>query len=178
VIRPFKGVEDLIQAFNGIPPSEISRYRLTVVGEIWEGWTLPAELIARSPYRERITFIERYVHDEEVSLLFAHADAVVLPYHRSSSSGPLQIAMSCGLPVVVTAVGGLPEAVAGYGGAILVSPKDPIALRKALAMAARLRGRAFSDPHSWDSVVDRYDHLFSTLSPRRRPTAVPRTVEP
>jgi hypothetical protein len=36
---------------------------------------------------------------------------VVLPYHRSSASGPLHIAMSAGLPVVATAVSGLVEAV-------------------------------------------------------------------
>ena len=48
------------------------------------------------------------------SPLISQADAVVLPYHGSSSSGPLHIAMSAGLPIVVTAVGGLVEAVRDY----------------------------------------------------------------
>ena len=33
--------------------------------------------------------------------------------------------MAHGLPVVVTAVGGLVEATAGYEGAVLVQPRDP-----------------------------------------------------
>lgn len=169
VIRPFKGLEDLLAAFNAIPEQEIGRYRLTVVGETWEHWTLPAEMIQQSPHRDRITFINRYVHDDEVGSVFRNADVVVLPYHRSSASGPLQIAMGCGLPVVVTAVGGLPEAVAGYAGAILVPPRDPVALGKALAIAGGLKGRSFTDPHSWETAIDRYDHLFDAISGRPRP---------
>jgi glycosyltransferase involved in cell wall biosynthesis len=82
--------------------------------------------------------------------------------------------MSCGLPVVVTSVGGLTEAVANYPGTILVPPKDPVALGKALGIAAGLKGRRFNDPHSWSTVVNRYDHLFETLTQRRRTTV--RTV--
>ena len=168
VIRPFKGLEDLIVAFDSIPETDIPRYRLTIVGETWEGWTKPAELIASSRYRDRITFINRYVHDDEVRQVFADADAVVLPYHRSSASGPLQIAMSCGLPVVVTAVGGLPEAVDGYDGAILVPPRDHDALQQALARVADLKGRRFHDRHSWDVAVGRYDRLLAAFHPKRK----------
>ena len=163
VIRPFKGVEDLLAAFEAMPAEEANRYQLTVVGETWEGWSLPAEMIARSRYRERIRFVNRYVSDEEVGAFFARADAVVLPYHRSSASGPLHIAMSHHLPVIVTRVGGLVEAVAGYEGAIHVPPHDPDALRHALTRVRALRGRRFSDPHSWRRTVEEYDALFQAL---------------
>ena len=66
---------------------------------------------------------------------------MVLPYHRSSSSGPLHLAMSAGLPVIVTAVGGLVEAVQDYPGALLVPPRDPTALRGALLQLLERRGR-------------------------------------
>jgi glycosyltransferase involved in cell wall biosynthesis len=160
VIRPYKGVEDLIRAFDGLAADEIERYRLTVVGETWEGCTLPGELIERSPYRDRITFVNRYATDEEVAAYFAQADAVVLPYRRSSASGPLHTAMSHGLPVVVTNVGGLPEAVAGYAGALLVPPDNPDALRDALRRVVALRGQRFTDPHSWAQNARRYHALF------------------
>jgi len=163
LIRPYKGLEDLVIAFDSLPESEIDRYWVTIVGETWEGCTLPASLIERSRYRDRITFVNRYVSDVEVSKFFSEADAVVFPYHRSSSSGPLHIAMSCGLPVVVTRVGGLIEAVAGYDGAIVASPGDPAALRDALLKVAELRGKQFVDPNSWEYTVARYDELFDAL---------------
>jgi glycosyltransferase involved in cell wall biosynthesis len=163
VIRPYKGLEDLVRAFDALPEEMIADYWLTIVGETWEGWTLPAELIARSRHRERITFVNRYVTDEEVAAYFAAADAVVLPYRRSSASGPLHVAMAHGLPVVVTDVGGLPEAVASYEGAVFVPPGDPKAICLALEEVAKRRGTRFADRHSWDRTVEGYADLFARL---------------
>jgi glycosyltransferase involved in cell wall biosynthesis len=56
-----------------------------------------------------IRLIERYVDDDELDAWVAAADAVVLPYRRSWSSGILARAQAIGTPAVVTAVGGLPE---------------------------------------------------------------------
>jgi len=163
LIRPYKGLEDLITAFDRLPENEIDRYWLTIVGETWEGWTLPGDLIKQSRYRNRITFVNRYVPDAEVAEFFAGADAVVLPYRRSSSSGPLHIAMSCGLPVVVAAADGLIEAVAGYAGALIVPPEDPAALCSALLKVMELRGKRYTDPYSWECTATRYHELLDVL---------------
>ena len=163
VIRPFKGLEDLVAAFEGLPADRIDEYWLTVVGETWENWTLPLEMIERSPYRHRISVVNRYVHDDEVAAFFAGADAVVLPYHRSSASGPAHTAMSHGLPLVLTEVGGLPHAVAGYDGDILVPPRDPQALQSAIERLPALRGQLFADPHSWEQTLDHYEMLFDEI---------------
>ena len=168
VIRPYKGVEDLVRAFDAIPPDEIHRYWLTVVGETWEGWALPSELITRSCYRDRITFLNSYVPDDEVDRIFGGADLVVLPYHRSSQSGPLHIALHYGLPVVVSAVGGLTEAVAGYEGAVLTEPADEAALLDAIRRGAALRGRRFDNPRDWAVTARLYEEFVECLprSPR------------
>jgi glycosyltransferase involved in cell wall biosynthesis len=160
VVRPFKGVEDLVAAFSGLDRTQASRFRLSVVGETWERWTAPGEAIARSPHADLIEHVDRYVTDEELGGYFERADAVVLPYHRSSSSGPLHIAMSAGLPVVVTAVGGLVEAVRDYPGALLVPPRDPAALRDALLKLPERHGRRYADPHSWQRTADGYRALI------------------
>lgn len=163
VVRPFKGVEGLVEAFSGLDREQAEQFRLSIVGETWEGWVAPAEAIARSPHADLITRVDRYVTDAELAEYFANADAVVLPYHRSSASGPLQIAMSAGLPVVVTAVGGLVEAVRDYSGALLVPPRDPIALEKALLQLLDRRGSRYPDPHSWQRTVESYRALIGEL---------------
>jgi glycosyltransferase involved in cell wall biosynthesis len=163
IIRPYKGLEDLVQAFELLDEEEVKRYWLTIVGETWEGWDLPIRLIENSRHRTRITLVNRFVDDDEVIAYFAGADAVVLPYHRSSSSSPAHVAMSNGLPLVITAVGGLPAAVADYEGAILVPPRDPIALRDAIRLLPDLCGRRYRDPHSWDRTVTLYGELMEQL---------------
>ena len=178
LIRPYKGVEDLIRAFDALPAHEIDRYWLTVVGETWEGWTLPGELIARSRYRDRITFINRYVSDDEVDAIFAGADVVILPYRRCSQSGTLHVAMHYGLPVVVTSVGGLVEAVAGYGGAVLTEPANVAALVAALRRAADLCGQRFAAPRSWAETAQRYHDFFPTLAAVAQPTVAHQGQQP
>lgn len=163
VIRPYKGLEDLIRAFDALPEDEISNYWLTIVGETWEGWSVPAELMNQSRYRDRITFVNRYVTDEEAAQFFAGADAVVLPYHRASASGPVHIAMSYGLPVVTTHVGGLTEAVEAYEGAILIPPEDPVALQNGLLQVAELVGKRYTNPHSWEYAAGCYIALFGNI---------------
>jgi glycosyltransferase involved in cell wall biosynthesis len=163
VVRPFKGVEDLVAAFSMLDRDQASQFRLSVVGETWEGWTVPDQAIARSPHADLIERVDRYVSDEELADYVARADAVVLPYHRSSMSGPLHVALAAGLPVVVTAVGGLVEAVRDYAGTVLVPPKDPDALRDALLKLPTRRGERYANPHSWQQTLDSYRTLIREL---------------
>ena len=163
VIRPFKGTEDLVAALDLLGDAADSEFWLTLVGETWEGWDLPNRLIAASPHRDRITFVNRYVTDAEAAGYFAGADVVVLPYHRSSSSGPLQIAMAAGLPVVATTVGGLVEATAEYPGAVLTEPADPASLASGIRQAAKLVGQRFEGVTTWSDTARSYTELFDTI---------------
>ena len=71
--------------------------------------------------------------------------------------------MSNGLPLVITAVGGLPAAVADYEGAILVPPRNPAVLRDTIRRLPDLRGRRYRDPHSWNRTVKLYGELMAKL---------------
>jgi len=160
VIRPYKGVEDLVAAFDLLPDQVASRLRLVIAGETWQGWTAPLKAVAASPRRDQITVINRYVDDAEVSRLFREADAVALPYRRSSASGPLHIAMSAGLPVLVSDVGGLGAAAGEYAGAVFTEPRDVADIARGLTDLLGLCGRTFPDPHSWMRTMAAYDRLF------------------
>ncbi|MEO7059010.1 MAG: glycosyltransferase [Lapillicoccus sp.] len=163
IIRPYKGLEDLVEAFSALPPAVRDTMRLTIVGETWEGWDAPLDAVAASPARDRITVVNRYVTDAEAKQHFANADAVALPYRRSSSSGPLHMAMSAGLPTIVTSVGGLVDAASGYDGVTFVPPQDIPALTAALTSLRAQRGRRYADPHSWDTTVAAYQDIFREL---------------
>jgi glycosyltransferase involved in cell wall biosynthesis len=160
LIRPYKGVEDLIRSFDAMTEEQSAQFEIDVVGETWEGWTAPAEAIAESRYRSRIRFENRYVTDSEAADYFAGADVLVLPYRRGSASGPLQIAMNNGIFVVLYAVGGLVEAVRDYPGAILIAPGDVDGLRRALLSIVDRRAERFADPHTWSLVVHAVESMI------------------
>ncbi|HEV3475592.1 MAG TPA: glycosyltransferase [Actinomycetota bacterium] len=85
---------------------------LYVVGSVKD--PTPANLATLERLRaladgDSVHLIERYVDADDLDAWVAAADAVVLPYRRSWSSGVLARAQAIGTPAVVTAVGGLPE---------------------------------------------------------------------
>lgn len=160
-IRPYKGLEYLVPAFEQVREKSDLPYRLVVVGETWEGWTLPLRLIEDSRYCGDIELVNRYVTDREAARYFERADVVALPYLRSSASGPLAIAQAYGLPVVVTDVGGLKEAVAGYTGAVVVQPADSRDLARGILAAAGLRRRRHAAPLGWDRVAELYSDVIA-----------------
>jgi glycosyltransferase involved in cell wall biosynthesis len=164
LIRPYKGLEDLIVAFDGLTDEQAQQFSLTVVGETWENWTVPAQAIAANRHRDRITFVNRYVTDEEAAGFYARADAIVLPYRRGSASGPLQIAMSSGIHVLMYGVGGLVEAVAGYQGATVLPAGDVDALRAALVALPERAHQRFADPHSWDANRAALDRMVDAVA--------------
>jgi glycosyltransferase involved in cell wall biosynthesis len=71
--------------------------------------------------------------------------------------------MGLGRPVVTTSVGGLVEATAGYTGAVLVPPGDPVALADGIRSALPLIGTAHADPHSWARTAGRYAALLDRI---------------
>jgi glycosyltransferase involved in cell wall biosynthesis len=161
LIRPYKGVEYLVQAFDSLPADVAERLRLVIVGETWEGHDLPARLVAQSRYRRRIEFVNRYVTDQEVDEFFARADVTCLPYLRASQSGAARIATSYGLPIIASQVGGLAESLAEYEGTLFCEPGNVQQLREALIEVVRTRRRGFSDPFPWERTVKEYQCVLS-----------------
>ena len=130
-VRPYKGVRDLIDAFPHVRAS--TNALLVIAGTFFE---------SRDDYRARVEelglgdwvrLFDEYVPNEEVTTLFELADLVVLPYRSASQSGVIPLAATMRKPVVATAVGGVPDALAGTG--LLVPPRTPTALGAAIIQA-------------------------------------------
>ena len=154
VVRPYKGVDVLIEAFRSVEGAE-----LWVVGRPL-GVSLEA---LRAPASVR--FVPRYVSDAELPAFFRRADVLVLPHRTVDVSGVLFAGLAFGKPMVLSAVGGFRELVEDHGAARLVPPGDPAALAEAIGalladpgererLAERARAAA-AGPYSWDSIAQR-----------------------
>jgi glycosyltransferase involved in cell wall biosynthesis len=159
LIRPYKGLRILLEAHARV--AEKLEATLLVVGEFYEDRRPYDELISSLGTGARIRVIGRYIPDDEVALYFCAADLVVLPYRSATQSGITQTAFAFGRPVVVTAVGGLPDVVDDDVTGYVVPPDDPAALAGAIERffaghaAARME-RAIRDQRgrfSWEGCA-------------------------
>jgi hypothetical protein len=122
--------------------------------------------------------VNQYVTDQEAAGYFRRADVVALPYLRSSASGKLAIAQTCGLPAVVTESRRAGGATADYTGAILLQPDSPDDLARGLLAAADLRGRRHSAPVTWQAVAESYADIFAAVAPPAEPAPVTTGLKP
>lgn len=116
----------------------------------------------------------------DIDVLLAAADAFVLASDWEGLPIALLEAMAAGVPLVVTAVDGVPDAV-GTDAARLVPPRDDAALAAALgevlddeqlraSMSAAARRRA-QELHSVDAMADAYAAVYADVLQLRRSTA-------
>jgi glycosyltransferase involved in cell wall biosynthesis len=159
LIRPYKGVDVLLEAWRGVAGAE-----LWVVGR--PRMELPA-ISGRG-----VRSVLRFVSDAELPAYFRRADVVVLPYTRTERldfSGVLATALAFGRATVVSDVGGLAEVEA----VSVVPPDDPGALRDSLqgliddrVARERLGAAALAaarGPYSWDTAAARTLALYERL---------------
>jgi glycosyltransferase involved in cell wall biosynthesis len=97
------------------------------------GEELPLVVVGDGPLRSRVPRAVGFVSPEELGDWYERAAVVAVPSRREGYGVVAREAMAWGRPVVATAVGGLVDAVEDRVTGRLVPPRDPTALRAALA---------------------------------------------
>lgn len=103
VVAPYKGVDILLEALDGIG----IRCELRVAGVCLqpEYTQRLRQRMARLGRSATVTWDNAFVDEADIPSLFLEADALVLPYRHIYQSGVLFKALRFGLPVVATRVG-------------------------------------------------------------------------
>jgi glycosyltransferase involved in cell wall biosynthesis len=120
---PLKGLTYLIEALAKVR-TEREDAHLVVIGRPRHKSAVPAQ-IERLGLGGAVEFVSG-VSDERVVELYAEAEIAVVPSLYEGFSLPAVEAMACGVPLVTTTGGALPEVVGPPGeSAMLVPPGDP-----------------------------------------------------
>jgi teichuronic acid biosynthesis glycosyltransferase TuaC len=115
-----------------------------------------------------------FVPDELLPIYYNAADYFILP-SASGEGLPLVLfeAMSCGLPVIATTVGGTPEIVDNMKNGVLIPPRDPEAMAHALSdlleneeFTTVIGGKAqkkIREGFSWEENVRQLKEVYSEI---------------
>jgi glycosyltransferase involved in cell wall biosynthesis len=162
LMRPYKGIDLLLEAWRGIEAAE-----LWIVG-------MPrmdiAPLSAAAP--PGVRFVARFIDENELPAYFNRAQLIVLPYREIDQSGVLFTALAFAKPLLVSDVGGFPE-IAATGAARSFPAGDAAALHEQLqalladpAALGQMTGRAralASGEYSWEGIAQRTLALYEQV---------------
>jgi glycosyltransferase involved in cell wall biosynthesis len=165
VVRPYKGVDVLVEAFKQVEDAE-----LWVVGRPLE---VSVEHLRRLAPPGRVRFVDRYVSDAELPAFFRRADLLVLPHLNVDVSGVLFAGLAFGKAMLMSDVGGFRELVDEHGAGVLVPPGDRDALAATIERLLaepderrRLEGlaaAAAAGPFSWDRIAEQTATVYQQV---------------
>lgn len=111
LIREYKGLDWLLEAFANSSARKTSKVKLIVAGEFYgdgEKYLTQAKTLG---INDDIIWHTEYVSDSDVRYYFGAADLITQTYKTATQSGVTQIAYHFEKPMLVTSVGGLAEIV-------------------------------------------------------------------
>lgn len=172
-LSPEKGVGVLMDAMRLLQHRGVKAV-CNVVGSSFAGGSKPTAYV-RSLERQcpaNVQFLGFY-SGRDIGNVYRAADILCCPSICQEAFGNVNIeAMACGVPVVATAVGGIPE-IAAEGGVILVEPNSAAALagalqrliedrhlREEVATAGR---KSFLKRFTWPEIFEKYQLVIESV---------------
>ncbi len=131
---PVKGIEYLMDSYN-IVAADNKNIRLVIIGDGFLK-SLLLKKVSDFKLEKKMVFCGKMPH-EDIPMWMNGCDVLCLPSLDEGYPNVILEAMACGIPIVATRVGGIPEMVNLYESAELVDPKDINQLSAALEKAIR-----------------------------------------
>ena len=172
-INPEKGYEDLLEAVSLVREEDIcQRFVVLVAGSKSNDtyWQALCEHMKRLNLTDKVRFLGCR---NDTEALYSAADIFILPSRKEGLPMVLLEAMSAGLPIIATDVGGVSEAIRDGESGLLIPPESPQVMAKAmiklandksmrdsLSQAARAR---FEERYDISRMVNQYDRLFRDI---------------
>jgi beta-1,4-mannosyltransferase len=167
LLRPYKGLEELLPAFGSLPDLNAS---LLVAGRPRPS-DYAARLAAQAGDDPRVRWHPHFVPDDQVQLWMNAADVVVLPYRQITTSGAAMLAWSFGKPVIAPALPAFTEPMSAAPDlGLLYDPADPDGLVNALRQAAAIDWQPNREPilawarqFDWPGIGRQFVALYRDL---------------
>lgn len=168
LIRPYKGVPELIDAFA---TTNQENSRLIIAGKIWgEDREWEQQIIQKTSNNSRIKLIPEFIPNNQLQLYFNACDVVVFPYKNILTSGAVLLAMSFGKACIAPKIGCIPDTLDDTG-SFLYDPKNPEGLSNSLQLAIDNQSRLdkmgkhnfqLAEKLGWDKIAQMTLKIYQT----------------
>ena len=162
-VRPYKGLNNLIQAFIELDDSATM---LILAGQV-NDTDYTQQIRSQVDGRTNIKLFLDYIPDEDLQLFFNSADACVLPYRRATTSGAALLAYSFATPIVAPAIGPFPDLITPDRGVLFHSDDDlGEALRQVCGLDPDRAGSAtlaFAKTLDWTTVGAQHAAMYRQM---------------
>lgn len=128
-LKKEKGVYELLESFKSLKRCMLD-LKLQICGSGVEKAGIEKEILDMKLV-DNVTLLGN-IEPSEMNKWMKASDIFVLPTYHEGMPNVVMEAMACGLPVVSTRVGGIPDAVGDSEGAILVEPENVNELTEAM----------------------------------------------
>ncbi|MFH1776261.1 MAG: glycosyltransferase [Candidatus Omnitrophota bacterium] len=157
-LRRIKGVEYLIKAIDILCKNSINNINLIIIGHGKLENKLK-NMVKGYELSDRISFVGS-IENTALPIWMNAADLFCLPSLSEGWPNVLMEALACGVPIVASNVGGIPEIVNDKKYGFLVDPKNPDQLAEAVKEAKSRQWnredlRARVKNNSWQDCIDR-----------------------
>ncbi|HTM62842.1 MAG TPA: glycosyltransferase [Burkholderiales bacterium] len=162
-IKPYKGLDVLIDAVAALPPSARRQLRVVVAGRPRMDVAPLAARIAALGLAEHFELRLRRQSEEEMSALFAEADGFLFPYRQVDASGVYYLVKALGKWLIASRVGIFAEDMVHDTQGALVPPGDVASLARALQHAVSTWPRPrkpLAPPTTWAEIGEATRALY------------------
>lgn len=168
---PYKGPDILLNAFSRVK-KEIDDVELVFAGR--GGMQEYLEKLAEKLNIEKNVKFAGFVHEDLKPLYYKAADIFCLPStNMGESFGIVNLeAMACGIPIISSKLGGIPDIVKDMENGVLTKPGDPESLADALIFLLEnddIRkkmgkdGRKKVEEYSWEKIAEKTERIYDSL---------------
>ena len=154
-MRPYKGLDVLVEALARLEPGASAGLRVVIAGEPMLDLAPLRRRIAEARLGETVAVVPRRLDAGEMQALLRSADGFVFPYRAIEASGVFFRVQGLGRWVIASRLGAFAEALEDGVSGRLVAPNDPGALAAALREAAVARPVPAAAPRvtGWDEIA-------------------------
>ena len=104
-LKPYKGVDVLIEAFSRMPKNLQQQARVRIIGKPYMDMSGFYKAIQANAMQDRISIEPGFIPDSEIPNLFGQGVVCVFPYRELETSGVLSQALAFGRPIIASKVG-------------------------------------------------------------------------